>query len=57
VAISGFSHTADACRKKFETVFKQYKDDKLANSISRNDWHECKFYDYLIISDIKLVPS
>jgi hypothetical protein len=45
VAIPGFSRTAEACRKKFETVFKQYKEDKLANSVSGNDRHECKFYD------------
>ena len=46
-AIPGFSRTAEACRKKFETVFKSYKEDKLANSVSGNDRHECKFYDSL----------
>lgn len=45
MAIPGFSRTAEACRKKFEMVFKQYKEDKLANSISGNGRHECKFYD------------
>ena len=48
MAISRFSRTAEACRKKFKTVFKQYKEDKLANSISGNDWHECKFYDSIV---------
>jgi hypothetical protein len=47
VAIPGFSHIAEACRKKFEMVFKSYKEDKLVNSISRNDRHECKFYNSL----------
>jgi hypothetical protein len=47
VAILGFSRTAETCQKKFETVFKQYKEDKLTNSISGNDRHECKFYDLI----------
>jgi hypothetical protein len=47
VAIPGFSHIAEACRKKFEMVFKSYKEDKLVNSISGNDRHECKFYNSL----------
>ena len=46
-AIPGFSHTAQGCRKKFENIFKSYKEDKLANSISENNRHECKFYDSL----------
>jgi hypothetical protein len=37
----------DACRKKFEMVFKSYKEDKLANSISGNDRHKYKFYNSL----------
>jgi len=47
VAILGFSRTAEACQKKFEIVFKSYKEDKLANSVLGNDKYECKFYDSL----------
>ncbi len=28
-------------------IYKQYKDDKIANGISSNDHHECHFYDAL----------
>ena len=45
VAIPRFLRTAEACRKKFETVFKQYKEDKLANSSLGNDQHKYKFND------------
>ena len=45
--IPGFSHTTEGCRKKFEKIFKSYKEDKLANSISGKNRHECKFYDSL----------
>jgi hypothetical protein len=40
-AIPGFSRTAEACWKKFEIVFKWYKEDKLANSILGNDSIDC----------------
>ena len=46
-AFPGFSRTTEGCRKKFENIFKSYKEDKLANSISGNNRHECKFYDSL----------
>ena len=46
-AIPGFSRTIEGCRKKFENIFKSYKEEKLANSISGNNTHECKFYDSL----------
>ena len=46
-AILTFSHTAEAYRKIFDIVFNSYKEDKLANSVSGNDRHECKFYDSL----------
>ena len=45
--IPRFSRIAEGCRKKFENIFKSYKKDKLANSISGNNKHECKFYDSL----------
>ena len=45
-AIPGFSRTTERYRKKFD-IFKFYKEDKLANSISGNNRHECKFYDSL----------
>ena len=31
--------------KEIQDGFKQYKEDNLANLISRNDRHECKFHD------------
>ena len=43
----GFSRTVEAYQKKFEIFFKSYKENKLVNSISGNDKHECKFYDSL----------
>ena len=46
-AIPGFSRTTKGCRKKFENIFRSYKEDKLANSICGNNKHECKFYDPL----------
>jgi hypothetical protein len=45
VVIPRFSRTTEVCRKKFETFFKQYKEEKFANSIPGNDRHKCKFYD------------
>ena len=29
----GFFRIAEGCRKKFENIFKSYKEDKLGNSI------------------------
>jgi hypothetical protein len=46
-AIPGFFGTAETCQKKYETVFKLYKKDKLANLVLGNSRHECKFYDSL----------
>jgi hypothetical protein len=43
--IPNFSKMAIACKKKFNTLFKQYKEDKLTNEVSRNDCHQCKFYE------------
>lgn len=40
-----FTRTSQACRKKFEKIFKAYKEDKMANQISGNDRHESKFYE------------
>jgi hypothetical protein len=42
--ILGFITTTEAC-KKFNMLFKQYKIDKLANNILREENHECKFYE------------
>ena len=46
-AIPGFFCIVEACRKKSQTVFKSYKENKLANLVSENNRHECKFYDSL----------
>jgi hypothetical protein len=43
--IPGLNKSAEACKKKFNTLFKQYKVDKMANSVSGEGRHECKFYD------------
>ena len=40
-----FKKTPKACKSKFSEVFKAYKDDKQANSISGEARHTCKFYD------------
>jgi hypothetical protein len=45
--IHGFSCTAEACQKKFEIVFKLYKEDKFANLVSGNDRRECRSYNFL----------
>jgi hypothetical protein len=42
--ILGFIRTIEAC-KKFNMLFKQYKIDKIANNILREENHECKFYE------------
>ena len=39
------NQTAEACKKKFNNLYKLYKEDKLANGISGSDRHACKFYD------------
>jgi hypothetical protein len=43
--IHGLNRSVEACKKKFNTLFKQYKVDKMANSVSGEGHHECKFYD------------
>jgi len=39
-----------AIKKKFNNLFKIYKEDKLANNISGESRHECKYYDLSEIS-------
>jgi hypothetical protein len=34
-----------AIKKKFNNLFKAYKEDKLANNVSGESRHECKYYD------------
>lgn len=43
--IPGLNRSTEACKKKFNNVFKQYKVDKMANIVSGEGRHECKFYD------------
>ncbi len=47
VTILGFSKILISCKQKFNAIYKQYKDDKIANGILGNDRHECPFYDAL----------
>jgi hypothetical protein len=46
-SILGFSRTPIVCKWKFNAIYKQYKDDKIANEILGIDYHECPFYDAL----------
>lgn len=43
--IPGLNRTSEACKKKFNILFKQYRIDKLANGVSGSDRKECKFYE------------
>lgn len=43
--IPGLNRTAEACKKKFNSMYKLYKEDKVANGISGSNRHACKFYD------------
>jgi len=43
--IPRFTKTLKTCKKKFNLLFKQYKSNKLAIDISRDERHECKFYE------------
>jgi hypothetical protein len=43
--IPRLNRSIETCKKKFNTLFKQYKVDKMANSVSGEGHHECKFYD------------
>jgi hypothetical protein len=44
--ILGSNRTSEGCKKKFNTLYKLYKKEKLANGILGSDCHACKFYDY-----------
>ena len=44
-AIPRFTKSSKACKKKLNTLFKQYKCNKMANGVSEESRHECKFYD------------
>ena len=43
--IHGFNRTSEASKKKFNTLYKLFKEDKLANGITGSNRHTCKFYD------------
>ena len=45
VVTPGLNRTAEACKKKFNVLYKQYRLDKMVNGVSGSDHHECKFYD------------
>jgi hypothetical protein len=42
-----FNYTTQACRKKWNVIFKAYKDDKMAKGISGSARHESKYYEAL----------
>ena len=42
---SRLNRTTEACKKKFNSLYKLYKEDKLANGILGSDCHACKFHD------------
>ena len=44
VVIPRLNRIAEACKKKFNSLYKLYKKDKLANGILGLDHHKCKFY-------------
>jgi len=43
--IFGLNQMAEACKKKFNSLYKVYKEEKLANGISGSNHQVCKFYD------------
>ena len=43
--IPRLNRTAEACKKKSNSLYKLYKEDKLVNGISGSDRRTCKFYD------------
>ena len=40
----GFKKILVACKKKLNSLFKMYKEDKMSNGISEESHHECKYY-------------
>jgi len=42
-----FNQIFQACPKKFEAIFNAYKENKMSNGISSNNWQEKKLYDAL----------
>jgi hypothetical protein len=46
-SIPRFKKSVVACKRKFNTLYKQYKEDKIANNISGNDHHDCRFFESL----------
>lgn len=47
-SVEGFNRTPIACKRKFNSLYKQYKDDKMANNVSDGDHrNECKFHECL----------
>ena len=45
VVIFGLNRTTEACKMKFNVLYKQYRLDKMANGVSVSDRYECQFYD------------
>ena len=43
--ILGFTKSSEVCKKKFNTLFKHYKCNKMIDEVFGKSKHECKFYD------------
>jgi len=52
--IPNFLKTPIVCKQKFNTIYKQYKDEKITNKILNNDRHKRPFYDALVVGGIKV---
>ena len=47
-AIRGFDRSWKSCKKKYKTIYAEYKNDKRANKIYGSDRHQdCKWFDQL----------
>ena len=45
--LPNFKKSTVACKKKFNSLFKMYKEDKISNGISKESRHECKYFEEL----------
>jgi len=45
VSIADFSKISVAFKQKFNAIYKQHKNDTIANGILGNDCHKCLLYD------------
>ena len=43
--LPGIKKSVVACKKKFNSLFKMYKEDKFSNGIFGESRHECKYFE------------